>query len=169
MTPIKQNAESADLPELADGRQSPAAAEIARGTMRLLTRLGFTALPELSLPSWRRADLVALAPSGDIWIIEIKSSLEDFRADQKWPEYRAFCDRLLFAVKPDFPAEVLPADAGLVLADRYGAELVREAPEHRLAAQRRKSLTLRFARAAALRLALANDPTLSQALAGDGH
>lgn len=164
MTTIKENAEGTSLVQLADGRQSPAAAEIARGTVRLLARLGLAAIAELPLPNWRRADLVALSPSGDIWILEIKSSLEDFRTDQKWPEYRDFCDRLYFAVMPGFPTEVLPADAGLVLADRYGGEIVREAPEARLPAARRKAMTLRFARAAALRLSLTIDPPLAQTI-----
>jgi hypothetical protein len=101
---------------------------------------------------------MVLTPAGDIWIVEIKSSIEDFRSDQKWPEYRDYCDRLLFAVAPGFPVEILPQGTGLVLADRYGGELVRAAPEHRLAAARRRALTLRMARIAALRLQSAADP-----------
>ncbi|RMF00540.1 MAG: DNA repair protein MmcB-related protein, partial [Alphaproteobacteria bacterium] len=95
---------------------------------------------------------------GQIWIVEIKSSLADFRADGKWEAYRDHCDRLLFAVDAAFPADVLPENAGLIVADEYGAELLRHAPEHRLAAARRKAVTLRFARAAALRLHRIRDP-----------
>lgn len=105
----------------------------------------------------RRADVVALSASGDIWIIEVKSSVEDFRADQKWPEYRAFSDPLYFAVAPEFPVDILPADPGLILADRFGGEIVRPAPEARLTPARRKSMTLRFAHAAALALHTAID------------
>lgn len=95
-----------------------------------------------------------------IWIVEIKSSLADFRADQKWPEYRDYCDRLFFAVAPDFPMDVLPADAGRIIADKYGGEIVRAAPEHKLSGSRRKELTQRFARVAALRLHGLADPEL---------
>lgn len=143
---------------LSDGRQSARARDIARGTSRALGIRGFRAVPELSLADGRRADLMAIDDAGTIWIVEIKSSLEDFRTDGKWPEYRAWCDRLLFAVAPDFPREVLPEDTGLILADRYGAEIVREAPEHRLAGTRRKAITLRFARVAAGRLMTLADP-----------
>lgn len=141
-----------------DGRQSARAAEIARGVARLLALHGLACVCELPLASGRRADVMALADTGEIWIVEIKSCLEDFRVDQKWPEYREFCDRLLFAVAPDFPIDVLPDDAGLIIADRYGGEIVRPAPEHRLAGARRKAVTLRFARAAALRLCALYDP-----------
>src|SRR2546423_13939314 len=85
-----------------DGRQSETALAIARGTARLLRSLGFTCISELPLPSGRRADLVALNERGEIWIVEIKSSLEDLRADQKWHEYRAHCDRLVFALTAEF-------------------------------------------------------------------
>jgi len=113
---------------------------------------------EVSLASGRRADIAAVAESGEIWIVEIKSSIEDFRVDQKWPEYRDYCDRLFFAVAPAFPNEILPADTGLMIADRYGGEIVRAAPEHKLAGARRKAMTLRIVRTAAFRLQAAIDP-----------
>ena len=141
-----------------DRRQSPAAAAIVRGTRRLLLSMGLASVPELTLASGRRADIAALSDRGEIWIVEIKSSVADFRADTKWPEYHAFADRLLFAVAPDFPVEILPVTTGLVLADAYGAELVREAPLLAMVAARRKAITLRIARAAALRLHAALDP-----------
>ena len=121
-------------------------------------RLGFSVVAELPLASGRRADLVALGASGEVWIIEIKSSVDDFRADAKWPDYRLHCDRLLFAVAEDFPLELLPEDVGVVIADSHGAALLREAPEHRLPGPTRKALTLRFAATAALRLHAAIDP-----------
>jgi hypothetical protein len=126
--------------------------EVCRGAGRLLRALSFAVVNELSLANGRRADIVGLSPAGDIWIVEVKSCLEDLRVDGKWPEYRDFSDALFFAVAPGFPLEVLPADTGLILADRYGAEIVRQAPETRLAAARRKAMTLRFARAAAFSL-----------------
>lgn len=143
---------------LGDGRQSARARDICRGVSRALALRGFRAIPELTLADGRRADLAAIDEAGNIWIVEIKSSLEDFRADWKWPDYRAWCDRLLFAVAPDFPQEVLPPDTGLILADRYGGEIIREAPEHRLPAARRKTVTLRLARVAAGRLMTLADP-----------
>ena len=113
---------------------------------------------EVSLANGRRADIAAVAASGEIWIVEIKSSIEDFRCDQKWPEYRDYCDRLFFAVAPGFPREILPADTGLVIADRYGGEIVHMAPEHKLAGARRKAVTLRLVHTAAFRLQAAIDP-----------
>lgn len=144
-----------------DLRQSPNALDIARGVHRLLIGHGYSCVSELPLANGRRADVTALNPRGDIVIVEIKSSIEDFRSDHKWPEYLEFCDRLYFAVKPGFPVDILPEEAGLILADRYGGEIVREAPEGKLAGSRRKALTLRFARAAALRLSVALDPALA--------
>ena len=142
-----------------DGRQSETALKIARGAARLLHAHGFCVVSELPLPSGRRADLVALNAGGEIWIVEIKSSVADFRADQKWRDYRAHCDRLLFATAMDVPREIFPPDCGLMVADGYGAQMIREAPEHRLAAATRKAMMILFARAAALRLQSLADPT----------
>ena len=141
-----------------DGRQSPTALRIARGTARLLHSLGFSVVSELPLASGRRADLVALGPGGEIWIVEIKSSIADLRADQKWMDYRLHCDRLFFATTLEVPCEIFPPDAGLIVADAFGASIICEAPEHRLHPATRKSLMLGFARAAALRLAALADP-----------
>jgi len=141
-----------------DRRQSETALSIARGTARLLRSLGFACISELPLPSGRRADLVALNARGEIWIVEIKSSIEDLRADQKWPDYRTHCDRLLFAFTQDLPGGIFPPDTGLIVADGYGAHLHREAPEHRLPAPTRKLMTVRFAMAAAQRINRLIDP-----------
>lgn len=142
----------------ADGRQSETALAVARGTSRLLRTHGFCCVSELQLPSGRRADLVALNASGDVWIVEIKSSLADLRADQKWQDYRAHCDRLFFAFTQDLPCGLFPADTGLIVADAYGAHLHCDAPEHRLPAPTRKLMTIRFALAAAHRLNRLFDP-----------
>jgi hypothetical protein len=141
-----------------DGRQSPTALAVARGTQRLLLALGHACVGELPLGSGRRADLVALGQNGEFWIVEIKSSIEDFRVDQKWSDYRLHCDRLLFATAAHVRRDIFPADAGLIVADAYGAELVREAPEHRMHAATRRSMMLCFARAAARRLQALADP-----------
>jgi hypothetical protein len=141
-----------------DGRQSETALRIARGTARLMHAHGFSVVSELPLPSGRRADLVGVDAGGRIWIVEIKSSIADFRADQKWPEYRWHCDRLFFATSLDVPCEIFPPDAGLIVADAFGADFKCEAPEHKLPAATRKSMLLLFARAAASRLQALIDP-----------
>lgn len=143
---------------LEDGRQSAAARDICRGTCRVLAQHGLRAIPEVALPNGRRADLAAVDEKGEISIVEIKSSLVDFRTDQKWPDYRDFSDRLYFAVAPEFPLDVLPDEVGIIVADRYGGELVRAAPEHPLPGARRKAFLLRFARVAAGRLMTLADP-----------
>ncbi len=156
---MQENRASDDTLIPFDGRQSPAAAALQRGVCRALRALGHSVVTELSLVNGRRADVVALSGAGDIAIIEIKSCLLDYRTDGKWEDYLPFCDRLYFAVAADFPCEVIPASAGLLLADRYGAELVRDPVEERLSAARRKAMMLSFARAAALRLQLHLDPS----------
>ena len=155
---MESSARPISLVPAPDGRQSETALAIARGTARLLLSLGFSCVSELSLPSGRRADLVALNGAGQIWIVEIKSSVEDFRADQKWMDYRMHCDRLFFATTLEVPCEIFPPDTGLIVADAFGASLVCEAPEHRLHAATRKHMLLAFARAAALRLSTLADP-----------
>ena len=140
---------------LVDGRQSERAMVVRRGVQRLLMEMGASVIPEISLASGRRADLVALTRRGDIWIIEIKSSIEDFRVDRKWPEYRLFSDRLFFATHPEVPAGIFPEECGFILSDGYGAEILRDAPEHRLPPATRKALMLRIARAGAARLTAA--------------
>ena len=148
---------SSDSP-LVDGRQSETALAIARGTARYLHALGYCVVSELPLPSSRRADLVALGGDGEIIIIEIKSSVADFCADQKWMDYRRHCDRLFFATHAGVPCDIFPAEAGLIVADAFSASIVSEAPEQRIAAATRRSVTLRFAHAAALRLQAVADP-----------
>ena len=105
-----------------------------------------------------RADIVALAMDATILIVEIKSSIADFRADTKWRDYRAHCDKLFFAIPETMPVEIMPDDAGLILADAYGAEILREAPEHRMAPSTRRAMLIRFAHAAAHRLHCLSDP-----------
>ena len=140
---------------LIDGRQSDRAMLVRRGVQILLNDMRFAVLPELALANGRRADLVGLSGKGEIWIIEIKSSIEDFRVDRKWPDYRAYCDRLFFATHPEVPLDIFPDDCGLLLSDGYGAHLLREAPEHKLPPSTRKAVTLDFSRSAAQRLMMA--------------
>jgi hypothetical protein len=143
-----------------DGRQSERAMLIRRGTLRLLASLDLYALPEVTLRSGRRADLCAASRTGEIWIVEIKSSKADLAADRKWPEYRLFCDRLFFATSPDVDAALFPADAGLIVADAFGGAILRGAPLAPLPAATRKALLARLARLGAARLSALADPGL---------
>ena len=124
---------------------------VTRGAVRALRGLGYVALAEVTLPNARRADLMALSPRGELFIAEVKSSIEDYRVDRKWRDYLDFCDRFAFAVAPEFPQHVLPDDPGLLVCDGFGGVLVREATLSPLAGGRRKALTIAFARLAALR------------------
>lgn len=155
----------ASLPACAD---SPLiAADVVRGVARLLWRQDLVALSEVPLGNGRRADLMALDAKGCITIVEIKCSRGDLRGDMKWPDYLDYCDRFCWAVPTGF--DVAPFDepwfqpdiAGLIVADRYDAAVLRE-PAHRpLASARRRSETLRFARRAAQRLLGGIDPGLA--------
>ena len=141
-----------------DGRQSDTALMIQRGTGRLLRAAGFAVLPEFTLGTGRRADIIGLNDAGHIWIVEIKSSLEDYRSDSKWPEYREYCDRLFFAIPTTMDPAIMPEAAGLIIADSWGAEIIRHPDALALHAARRKAVMLAFARAAAHRLHGLYDP-----------
>ncbi len=142
----------------ADGRQSETALMIARGVRRLLRARGFSSLTELPLTDGRRADIAAVNGDGEVLIVEVKSSPADFRADRQWRDYVACCDRLYFAISERTPAALMPLEAGLIVADTYGAEIVREAELQRMAPSSRRAVLLRFAQAAADRLHRLADP-----------
>ena len=131
---------------------------MARGVCRALAELGLATLTEFTLRTGRRVDVIGLDPEGAVTIVEVKSSLEDFRSDGKWPEYLDYCDQFFFAVPDGFPLEVLPEDCGLLAADAYSAVILRPAPKRPLNGTRRRALLLRFAAAAAQRLQRLNDP-----------
>ena len=132
-------------------RRPEVTASVTRGTGRLLLQLGYAPLLEAPLPNGRRADVMGLGRRGDIVIVEVKSSLEDYRTDAKWRDYQPFCDAFYFAVSPDFPRTALAAGPGLIVADGFGGVILSEAPTTPLSAPRRKTLTLAFARLAAIR------------------
>jgi hypothetical protein len=138
--------------------QPGAALLLARGVCRVLAQLGYASLVEFPLTSGRRADILALGKTGDLIIVEIKSSVADFRADRKWASYREFADRLYFAVLNQFPVLLIPEECGLIVADSFGAAVLREGVLSPLAPARRRALTLRFALAAATRLRRHLDP-----------
>jgi hypothetical protein len=144
---------------MAETLQEPLiAADVVRGTTRMLAREDCLAVAEVSLGNGRRADLMGLCPRGFVTIVEIKVSRADLLGDAKWTEYLDYCDRFFWAIPAGFDTtlldrpELLPERAGLIVADRYDAAIVRPALTVSLAAARRKSETLRFARRAARRL-----------------
>ena len=133
------------------------AADVARGVCRLFAQQGLVAIPEVTLPNGRRTDLTAIDAKGNITIVEIKVSRADLHGDGKWPDYCDWCDRFYWALAAGLDPAILetegyrPESSGLIIADRYGAAVVREAASCDLAPARRKALTLAFARLAALR------------------
>lgn len=147
-------------PSMADDRPFPIL--LARGVCRALAQRGFATLTEFSLANGRRADVMGLSRGGKLVIIEVKSSIPDFRSDGKWPEYRDFCDRFYFAVAEDFPRALIPEDCGLIVADPFGAAILREAPSLRMAPARRRAVTLSFALTGSERLRRLLDPTADE-------
>src|SRR5437764_4333703 len=135
-----------------------AALLLARGVCRALDQLGYASLTEFPLANGQRADILALGRTGDLVIVEIKSSVADFRSDRKWASYREFADRLYFAVPNDFPALLIPEECGLIVADAFGAAMLRHGVLTPLMPARRRTLTLRFATHAANRLRRHLDP-----------
>jgi len=131
---------------------SSTAAEVARGVSRLLLEEGYSPILEFTLPNGRRLDVAAIGPGGEMLGVEIKVALADLRGDGKWPEYLDYCDLFYFAIPPDFPPEHVPHQTGLIVADRYGGSIIREAEVQSLHASRRKAVTISFARCAAERL-----------------
>lgn len=134
---------------------------LARGCARGLRQLDFICLEEFVPAPGLRVDLMAVGRKGEIWIVECKSSRADFQSDSKWTGYLEWCDKYFWAVDTNFPTELLPADTGLIIADSYGAEVIRDAPANPLPPARRKKIMLKFARNAAERLRGFIDPSLA--------
>lgn len=137
---------------------------LARGVTRHLQSYGFVSLQEFSPTRGLRADVMALGPRGEFWLVECKSSRVDFQTDRKWLGYLDWCDRYFWAVDDVFPTELLPEDSGLIIADGFDAEIIRDGEVRPLAAARRKALMLRFATAAARRLQRWTDPDALRAI-----
>jgi hypothetical protein len=137
---------------------------LARGVCRHMLSHDFVTVEELVPSSGLRVDVMALGPKGEVWVVECKSGRADFQSDRKWQGYLEWCDRFFWAVDADFPVELLPEDTGLIIADAYGAEIIRMGPEDKLAPARRKVMVQKFARHAARRLQSLRDPGLPPAL-----
>jgi len=151
--------DGAALPPLIDLRQSPTALRVMRGVMRLLRGAhDFCCYSEVPLANGRRADVLGVGPKGEIWIVEIKSSLVDFQVDRKWPHYKEFCDRFFFAKPPELDPDIFPAEEGLIAADGHDAAILRMAAEDPLPPARRKALLLKLTRLGADRIHTLMDP-----------
>jgi hypothetical protein len=143
---------------LATPQERLIATDVVRGTTRLLARADCLAVTEVSLGNGRRADLMGLCPKGLVTIVEVKVSRADLLGDAKWTDYLDYCDRFFWAIPAGFDAALLdrpelrPDRAGLIVADRYDAAIIREPAHVPLVASRRRAETLRFARRAARRL-----------------
>ena len=133
---------------------------VTRGARRYLAQSGYATVMELSLKGGRRADIMAIDAKGAVTIVEVKSSIEDFRTDGKWFDYGPYCDHFYFAVSPAFPAELIPDHCGLIIADAYEAVIEREPEPTPLNAARRKAVLLRFVQAAAGKLWRLEDPQI---------
>ena len=147
------------LPQIVDLRQSPTALKVQRGVMRLLRAThDFCCFAEVPLANGRRADVLGVGPKGEIWIVEIKSSLIDYRVDAKWPNYKDYCDRFYFAKPPELDGAIFPADEGLIVADGHGAEILRQAADTGLPPARRRAMLLKLVRLGADRVHQLMDP-----------
>jgi hypothetical protein len=149
----------AELPPIVDLRQSATALRVQRGVMRLLRETyDMACYAEVTLRSGRRADVLGVGPKGEIWIVEIKSSLIDFQVDRKWHEYREFSDRFFFAKPPELDADIFPVTEGLIVADGHDGAILRDSPDTPMAPARRKALMLKLARLGADRIHILMDP-----------
>lgn len=148
-----------ELPPIVDLRQSATALRVQRGVMRLLREShDMACFAEVTLKSGRRADVLGVGPQGEIWIVEIKSSLIDFQVDRKWPEYRDFSDKFFFAKPPELDGGIFPESEGLIVADSHDGAILRDSPLTPLAPARRKALMLKLARLGADRIHVLMDP-----------
>lgn len=138
--------------------------KLARGVARYLHSYGFVSIEEFVPSRGLRVDVVGLGPKGEIWVIECKSSRADFQSDSKWQGYLEWCDRYFWAVDMEFPTDLLPEGTGLIIADAYDAEIIRMAPEDKLAPARRKVMLQKFATHAARRLHALRDPGIATLL-----
>ncbi|MBS0224562.1 MAG: MmcB family DNA repair protein [Proteobacteria bacterium] len=131
---------------------------VCRGACRLMRQSGRSVLREMPLPDGRRADIFAVGADGELAIVEVKSSVDDWRVDTKWPDYLDWCDLLYFAVPVTFPGDLIPPQIGLIVADAYGGEILRAPARRPVAAARRKALLIDCVRLASERLARLEDP-----------
>lgn len=156
-----------DLPPIVDLRQSPTALRVQRGVMRFLRRQrNLSCYAEVPLANGRRADVLGVGPKGELWIVEIKSSLADFRVDAKWHHYKDFCDRFYFAKPPELD-DIFPPDEGLIVADGHDGAILREASDTGLVGARRKAMMIKLTRLGADRVHALMDPDLGRGEAAE--
>ena len=133
---------------------------LARGVVRHLRHHDFACLEEFAPERGKRIDVMGLGPKSELWVVECKSSRADFTSDLKWQGYLPFADRFFWAVGCNFPVEILPEGSGLIIADGFGAEVVRMPEPMPVPAARRRKMVHRFGRVAAQRLMWTRDPML---------
>ncbi len=132
--------------------------------MRLFARNDIWCVSEMALKNGRRADLMGVDAKGHIVIVEIKVARSDLLGDAKWPDYLDFCDRFYWGVPPELDRTPLdseayaPGSCGVIVADGYGAEILRPAPLAPLAPARRKAQMEQLARVAMRRHTALLDP-----------
>jgi hypothetical protein len=131
---------------------------LARGVCRALLGHDFVPMVEMVPTPGLRVDVMAIGPRGEVWVVECKSCRADFTSDRKWRGYLGYCDRFFWAVDAEFPQELLPPETGLILADAYGAEILRWPEPVALSAARRKVVMRAFARQSARQLQALRDP-----------
>jgi len=157
---MKSVVDSIATAEIAARSRPDTTIAVTRGTRRHLAMSGHATVTELSLKGGRRADIMAIDAKGIVTIVEVKSSIEDFRTDEKWFDYGPYCDQFYFAVSADFPTELIPDHCGLMIADAYEAVVEREPEATPLSGARRKAVLLRFAQAVAGKLWRLEDPQI---------
>lgn len=135
-----------------DLRQSENALMIQRGVMRYFQKQNYAMISELTLDNGMRADLCGIGPKGELIIVEIKSSLEDFRSDRKWQNYRTYCDYFYFASHKGVDQAIFPPEEGFLFADHYGSEIIRESSKQNVKPHIRKQVQIRIARTGIERL-----------------
>ena len=130
------------------------AERITGAIARMFIERGDACLREFTLRSGRRVDLIAIGSGGEITIVEVKSSRQDFISDRKWQEYPEWADRFYFAVALGFPRDLLPGpdESGIIITDGFNCLEVQPAPLAKLAGQRRNHLTRRLAHVAMRRI-----------------
>ena len=110
-----------------DGRQSETALMIARGVRRLLRARGFSSVTELALTDGRRADIAAVNRDGEVLIVEVKSSPRISAPIASGATMPLAATGCISPSRSERRLELMPLEAGLIVADPYGAEIVREA------------------------------------------
>jgi hypothetical protein len=91
------------IAELKNSRNTSPRAQTAEALKKAVSfmffKYGYSMTTELGILKWgrRRADVIGNKIGGDLVLIEVKSSVADFRTDNKWTEYLPYADRVYLA------------------------------------------------------------------------